>query len=220
MARKKLSFIPRALLGLSPKEEKFFTMFKAMTINILEGANLLKEMLDNFDNFDNRIEYQHKIKDVEHKGDTQTHEIIKLLNKSFITPFDREDIYSLASKMDDILDLIDNSAAHIVMYKVTAPTPEMRELAFIILKTCQAIDKAISLLGGDIDKIAELCVEVNSLENEADIVCRNAVSGLFANEKDPITLIKLKEIYETLEKAIDKCEDVANILESVVLKHA
>lgn len=213
----KFSFIPKALLGMSPKEEKFFVMFQNMTKIIVQGAELLKEMLDNFDH---PHEYQQRIKEIEHQGDQQTHEIIRKLNTSFITPFDREDIYSLAAALDDVLDFIDSSAAHIVMYKIEKPTESAKELAFIILKCCQAIDKAMAHLGKDLEHIADLCIEVNSLENEGDRIRRASIGDLFENEKDPIKLIKWKEIYEILERAIDECEDVVNILESLVLKHA
>jgi hypothetical protein len=205
------------MFGLIPKEEKFFEMFKEMGVIITEGAELLKDMLHNFE--DPAVS-QKKIKDVEHKGDQQTHDIIKKLNKSFITPFDREDIYALSSALDDILDLVDASAQRFVMYNVEKPTPEAKELAFLILKGCQTIERALSHLGGKFEHIAEHCVEVNAIENEADRVCREAISRLFDEEKDPIQLIKWKEIYETLEKATDKCEDAANILESVVVKNA
>lgn len=204
------------MFGLIPKEEKFFQMFKEMTANTIKGAELLKEMIDDFED---PAGSQRRIKDAEHKGDHLTHDIIKKLNKSFITPFDREDIYSLASKLDDIMDLIDASSQRMVMYNVEKPTPESKQLAFIILKSCQALDKAVALLGGKLEPIAEYCVEVNALENEADRVCREAISRLFDEEKDPIQLIKWKEIYETLERATDKCEDAANILESVVVKN-
>lgn len=205
------------MFGLIPKDEKFFVMFKEMTTTIIEGAQLLKDMMDTFENPQLS---QKMIKDVEHKADHLTHDIIKKLNKSFVTPLDREDIYALSAALDDILDLIDAGAQRIVMYNVEKPTPEAKELAFLILKSCQAIDKAVALLGGKLEPIAEYCMEVNSLENEADRVCREAISRLFDDEKDPIKLIKWKEIYETLERATDKCEDAANILESVVVKNA
>jgi predicted phosphate transport protein (TIGR00153 family) len=205
------------MFGLIPKDEKFLVMFKEMAENTIEGALELKDMLDNFVD---PVASQRRIKELEHKGDSLTHEIIKKLNKSFITPFDREDIYSLASKLDDVMDLIDASAQRFVMYNVEKPTPEAQQLAFIILKGCQTIAKAVSLLGGKLEHLNEYCVEVNALENEADRVCREAISRLFDEEKDPIQLIKWKEIYETLEKATDKCEDAANILESVVVKNA
>ncbi len=205
------------MFGLIPKDDKFFAMFREMSFNILEGAELLKDMLDNFTD---PAASQRKIKEVEHKGDTITHEIIKKLNKSFITPFDREDIYALSSALDDILDLIDASSQRVVMYNVEKPTPESKELAFLILKSCQTIDKIVAVLGGKLEPISAYCIEVNALENEADRVCREAISRLFDEEKDPIQLIKWKEIYETLETTTDKCEDAANILESVVVKNA
>jgi predicted phosphate transport protein (TIGR00153 family) len=205
------------MFGLIPKDVKFFEMFKEMGIIITEGAELLRDMLNNFED---PVASQKRIKDVEHRGDHKTHEIIKTLNKSFVTPFDREDIYALSAALDDIIDLIDASAQRIVMYNVEKPTPESKELAFIILKGCQTIERALSHMGGKFEHIAEHCMEVNSLENEADRVCREAISRLFDEEKDPIQLIKWKEIYETLEKATDKCEDAANILESVVVKNA
>ena len=205
------------MFGLIPKDDKFFAMFREMSFNILEGAELLKDMLDNFTD---PAASQRKIKEIEHKGDTITHEIIKKLNKSFITPFDREDIYALSSALDDILDLIDASSQRVVMYNVEKPTPESKELAFLILKSCQTIDKIVAVLGGKLEPISAYCIEVNALENEADRVCREAISRLFDEEKDPIQLIKWKEIYETLETTTDKCEDAANILESVVVKNA
>lgn len=206
------------MFGLLPKEEKFFKLFKDMTENIIAGAKLLKDMLDNFDN---PVESQRKIKDVEHKGDSITHEIIQKLNKTFVTPLDREDIYALASKLDDILDLIDASAARVIMYNVDSIPPEAKSLGFIILQSCQAVDKAVAMLGQKTnEQIFAACVEINALENEADRVSREAISRLFDEEKDPIQLIKWKEIFETLERATDKCEDAANILESVVVKNA
>jgi len=205
------------MFGLIPKDEKFFQMFQEMGCLIVDGAKRLKAMLDDFSD---PVAGQREIKEIEHRGDMKTHEIIKKLNKSFITPFDREDIYSLAGALDDILDLIDASAQRFVMYNVEATTPEARELAFLILQGAEAINKALVIMGGKLEPIAEYCVQVNALENEADRVCREAVSRLFDEEKDPIQLIKWKEIYETLEKATDKCEDAANILESVVVKNA
>lgn len=205
------------MFGLIPKEEKFFEMFRQMGTIITEGAVQLKHMMDDYAD---PLASQRMIKDTEHKGDNQTHVIIKTLNKTFITPLDREDIYSLASKLDDILDLIDASAQRFVMYNVEKPTAEAQQLAFIILKCCQTVERALKHLGGKFDDVNDCCVEINALENEADRVCREAISRLFDEEKDPINLIKWKEIYETLEKATDKCEDAANILESVVVKHA
>ncbi|MFH1029192.1 MAG: DUF47 family protein [Pseudomonadota bacterium] len=206
------------MFGLIPKEEKFFKLFKQMTENIIVGAKLLKDMLDNFEN---PAESQRKIKDIEHVGDSLTHDIIQMLNKTFVTPLDREDIYSLASKLDDILDLIDASSQRVIMYNVESIPAEAKSLGFIILQSCYAVDKAVAMLGKKTnEQIFAACVEINALENEADRVSREAISRLFDEEKDPIQLIKWKEIYETLERATDKCEDAANILESVVVKNA
>lgn len=206
------------MFGLIPKEEQFFKLFKEMTTNILEGAAILKDMLDRFED---PAESQRRIKDIEHKGDALTHTVIQKLNKTFITPLDREDVYSLASKLDDILDLIDASAQRFIMYNVEKTTPEAKTLAYLILQGCHVVDKAVSKLGSKAnDQIFECCVEINSIENEADRVSREAIGRLFDEEKNPINLLKWKEIYETLEKATDKCEDAANILESVVVKNA
>src|SRR5512137_2015053 len=205
------------MFGLIPKEEKFFQMFQEMGGIIVEGAKELKSMLDNYTD---PAASQKAIKDIEHRGDHQTHEIIRKLNTSFITPFDREDIYALAGALDDILDLIDGSAQRFVMYNVDATTSEARELAFLILQGAETINRALHVIGGKLEPIAEYCVQINAMENEADRVCREAISRLFDEEKDPIQLIKWKEIYETLERACDKCEDAVNILESVVLKNA
>lgn len=205
------------MLGLIPKEEKFFEMFQEMGATLITGAEKLKEMLDQSEI---SKAFQMEIKEIEHVGDTHTHAIIHKLNKTFITPFDREDIYALASALDDILDLIDASAQRFVMYRIEKATVEARELAFIIVRCCHTIDSALKHLGKRHDDICEQCVELNALENEADKVCREAISRLFVEEKDPIQLIKWKEIYEILERTTDKCEDAANILESVVVKNA
>jgi uncharacterized protein len=205
------------MFGLIPKDEKFFKLFKEMTENITEGAKLLKDMLDNFEN---PTESQRKIKDLERKGDSITHAVIQKLNKTFVTPLDREDIYALASNLDDILDLIDGSAQRIIMYNVESIPVQAKSLGFIILQSCLVVDKAVAMLGKKSnEKLFALCVEINALENEADRVSREAISNLFDEEKDPFQLIKWKEIYETLEKATDACEDAANILESVVVKN-
>jgi predicted phosphate transport protein (TIGR00153 family) len=205
------------VFGLIPKEEKFFAMFQEMGQIIVSGAERLKLMLDDYDNL---AEGQRAIKEIEHQGDAQKKRIITMLNTTFITPFDREDIYALATVLDNILNLIDASAQRFVMYRVDKPTFEAKELAFIIVRCCHTISSALTHLGKRHDDIFEQCVELNALENEADKVCREAISRLFDEETDPIQLIKWKEIYEILERTTDKCEDAANILESVVVKNA
>jgi len=205
------------MFGLIPKEEKFFPMFIDMAKNTVKGAKALQAMLNDFSD---PQKSQKIIKEIEHQGDVQTHEIIKKLNKSFITPFDREDIYSLAASMDDIVDIIDTAAQHLVFYHIERITPAAKELGFIILKACQMIEKALTVLEKQPKQIFDCCVEINSLENEANRVRADAISRLFVEEKDPIRLIKWKEVYENLELITDKCEDTANILESVVVKNA
>jgi uncharacterized protein len=207
------------MFGLIPKEEQFFELFGGMTKKILEAAELLKDMLDNFKD---PAASQIRIKDVEHECDQLTHQLINKLNKSFITPFDREDIYALTSALDNIVDLIDASAHHIITYRAEKTTAVAKEFAFIILQSCRTIDKAVGSLKGKTEhnQIREFCVEVNFLENEADRVCRDAIGRLFDEEKDPIQLIKWKAIYEALEMVTDRCEDAANILESIVVKNA
>jgi predicted phosphate transport protein (TIGR00153 family) len=207
----------RNVFGLIPKEEKFFALFVEMGKIIVTGAERLKLMLENYDD---PAQSQREIKEIEHLGDAQKKRIITTLNTTFITPFDREDIYALATVLDSILNLIDASAQRFVMYNIDKPTPEAKELAFIIERCCHTIAVALNHLGQRHDDIHEQCVELNSLENEADVVCREAISRLFDDEKDPIQLIKWKEIYEILERTTDKCEDAANIMESVVVKNA
>lgn len=204
------------MFGLIPKEEKFFTMFRDMASNVTKGAVALKKMLDDFSDPQKTKDL---IKGIEHSCDLQTHEIIRKLNKSFITPFGREDIYALAASLDDIMDAIDASTQHIVVYRIDKITSEAKELGFIILKACQTIEKACDFLEKQPKKISEFCVEINALENEADRVRADAISRLFEHEQNPINLIKWKEIYENLEFITDQCEDTGNILESIVLKN-
>jgi uncharacterized protein len=207
------------MFGLIPKDEKFFVMFKEMSALIVEGGQLLKELLDHYEEPQH---LQQKIKDVEHKGDNLSHNIINKLNSTFVTPFEREDIYDLASALDDVLDLIDASAQHLITYRVTKVTSRAKELGFIIQQSCNVLNRAVSALDGKTEHkhITEFCVEINSLENEADRVCRDAIGDLFDNEKDPIQVIKWKTIYENLETVTDKCEHASNILESIIVKNA
>jgi len=206
------------MFRIIPRDEEFFSFFNKASENIVEGAERLKELLDQFDDLRERAR---QIEEVEHKGDTITHDIVRKLNTTFITPIDREDILALASAIDDVIDLIHGVATRINVYKISATTPYAKELGFLILKAVEELHKGISHLplAKGKDRVYEHCVEVNSLENEADRVCRDAIADLFENQTDPITIIKWKEIYETLELATDRCEDAANVLESVALKN-
>jgi predicted phosphate transport protein (TIGR00153 family) len=205
------------MFRILPRDQEFFVLFEKASQNILDGAELLKELLDNFDNV---REKARQIEEIEHKGDTLTHEIVKKLNTTFITPIDREDILALASSIDDVIDLIHAAATRVNLYKITESTPQAKELGFLILKSTRELQRGIGCLSKNMGEVYDHCVEVNSLENEADRVCRDAIADLFEHEKDPITILKWKEIYETLETATDRCEDAANVLEGVALKNA
>jgi predicted phosphate transport protein (TIGR00153 family) len=201
-------------LRLVPKEAKFFEMFADMCANLSEGAQAMHALLVEMKDIPGGV---HKIKAIEHRGDEMTHAIITKLNVTFITPFDREDIHKLASSIDDVLDFINAAADRMLMYKITAAPRPAAELAAIIVRQAEQLTKAVAVLGKD-QSVLDRCVEINRLENDADTVARKAIADLFDRERDPIALIKLKELYEVLETATDKAEDAANVLESVVLK--
>jgi predicted phosphate transport protein (TIGR00153 family) len=203
------------MVRLIPRDNSFFAMFSAMSDNLIAGARTLVDLFANYQDVEKQIETIHRI---EREGDERTHAILTKLNQTFITPFDREDIHELASKLDDVLDFINAAGARIEMYRITAPPPAAGELATIILMQCQALQQAVSLMQKNGDILSH-CVEINRLENEADQVSQQAIAALFDREKDPINLIKIKELLECLERATDKAEDVANVLETVVLKN-
>ena len=204
------------MVRLIPRETKFFDMFSEMAANLTEGAKLVKALLENYNDVPNQIS---KLKDIEHRGDDMTHAVITKLNQTFITPFDREDIHRLASSIDDVLDLLNAAGDRMIVYKITSVTPAMAQLAGLILKQSEQIEQAVAGLEKN-HKVLEHCVEINRLENEADRVTRDAIGKLFETERDPIALIKAKEMYEVLEMATDKAEDAANVLEAVILKSA
>ena len=203
------------MVRLIPKDTSFFQMFSAMSDNLIAGARTLVDLFADYKDVDKRI---NEVRRLERAGDELTHAILTKLNQTFITPFDREDIHQLASKLDDVLDYINASGARLVMYRIAEPPPAAGKLAEIILMQCQELQKAVSLMQKNGDILAH-CVEINRLENEADHVSQQAIAKLFEYEKDPINLIKIKELLEFLESATDKAEDVANVLETVVLKN-
>ncbi len=205
-----------ALFGLIPREVQFLEMFQKAVRNVVEGSRLLKAMTEDFRN---PVEQARRIKDIEHIGDGITHEIALKLNQTFITPLDREDIYALASALDDILDQVEAVADRFVVFKIGAPTEAAIKLADVLYRSTVAVAGGIDLLGKQHAVIKECCVVVNDLENEADRITRDAISKLFEVETDPIMVIKWKEIYENFEDGTDRCEDVANILERITLKH-
>ncbi len=205
-------------MRLIPRETKFFDMFTEIAINVVAGARALNDLMHQYDYLQVPAAVQ-KIKEIEHHGDDMTHRVLVKLNQTFITPFDREDIHLLASSLDDVLDFVYSASDRLVTYKITQPSPSAKVLTAIILKQAEELQKAVALLGKDGQLLAH-CVEVNRLENEADQISREAIGRLFDGDYDPIMLIKLKELLEILEEASDKAEDVADVLETIVLKNA
>jgi predicted phosphate transport protein (TIGR00153 family) len=206
-------------LPFIPKEQKFSELFNESAQNIVKASQALKEMVDSWQFVDSRVA---EITELEHQGDTITHQIISVLHRTFVTPFDREDIALLAHTMDDILDFIHAAADAMFIYKVDSPTERAKELADIIVQAAAEVERAVSGLRGrsELKRILERCVEINRLENMADRVYRAAMAELFDDTSDITQLIKWREIYEHMESATDRCEDVANVLEGVALKHA
>jgi len=204
------------MFGLIPREEAFFDLFKRAAHNMIEGSRLLKDMMEHYQS---TVDQAKRIKEVEHVGDGITHDIVLRLNQTFITPIDREDIHDLASALDDILDVAESIADRFVLYKITTPTIRAVKLADVLYQASVAVGAGVDLLGMSHTDIKECSVQVNSLENEADRISRDAISELFEKETDPMVVIKWKEIYEGFEAGTDRCEDVANILERIALKH-
>jgi predicted phosphate transport protein (TIGR00153 family) len=199
-----------------PRETKFFELFADLSKSLTDGAKLLRAILEDPSDLKRRVE---QVQAIEHEGDQATYAIITKLNQTFITPFDREDIHRLASSLDDVLDFVNAAAVRLVMYNITNPPPTAAELASFVVLQSEELAKGVSLLEKN-GKVMQHCEEVNRLEDLADHVSRKAIAGLFEQEKDPIQLIKIKELYEVLEYATDKAEDAANVLEAIVLKSA
>ncbi len=204
------------MVRMIPRETKFFEMFADLSRNITEGAKLLQDILQHSRDAESRVKH---LQEIEHRADDITHSIITKLNQTFITPFDREDIHRLASSLDDVLDFVNAAAVRLTLYRIFDPPPAASELAGLIVQQSEELAIGVSLLQNN-QNVLDHCVEVNRLENEADRVSRKAIAELFDREKDPIQLIKLKELYEVLENATDKAEDAANVLEAVALKSA
>lgn len=202
--------------SLLPREDEYFALFSQMTGKIQQASNALVEMLqsdsENFESFARRV------KDFEHECDELTHTVTVKLNKSFITPFDREDIFALAVALDDVCDYIDAGARAILMYDIKEITGHAKHLAKVIQSLAIEINSAVSMLAKP-DGLNEHIVEIHRLENEADDVYFRAIGELFHSQSDAMSVIKWKELYEILENATDHCETVANIVESIILKH-
>jgi hypothetical protein len=205
------------MFNLIPKEVRFFDYFEQQSQHIIRAAGMLRDLVHNF--HDARAK-THAIKEIEHQGDLVTHEIVKKLNTTFITPIDREDIHDLATRLDDVLDYIEAAAERLLVYRIKEPTSACRALADVIVKTVDAMDLGIKCLRRMDPSFHEHAVEVNRLENAADNLLRDSLAALFDESPDPIEVIKWKEIYETMEAVTDRCEDVANVIEGILLKMA
>jgi predicted phosphate transport protein (TIGR00153 family) len=205
-----------ARFSLIPREEKFFAEFVGLAEEIRGGSKLLKQMLSANPPDAAKAD---AIKDIEHRCDGRTRAIIDRLNRTFVTPLDREDIHTLAISLDDVMDAIDAAAAVVRLYKITHVRPGAKRLAELVCESMDLVTQALELL----DKrqgVLELAARVNQLEREADRVHQDAIVALFDEERDPIAVIKWKEIFDFLEAATDRCEDVANLMEGVIVKHA
>ncbi len=208
------------MLGrLMPREGKFFDLFNAHAERIVEGSRELAAMIGSFSDLDAHAQ---RIDDAERAADKITHETITLLHKTFITPFDREQIHQLITSMDDILDLMQDVAETIVLYDIRKITPESKQLAEICQMCCERVRAAVSLLNNvkDAEAILKTCQEIDRLESDADRVMRAAMSKLFRDEPDVKQLIKMRTIYDLLESITDRCEDVANVIEGIVLENS
>jgi len=201
-----------------PREEKFFDLFEQSAQNMVKAAHKLKELVDTWENVEEKVG---EITKLEHEGDTVTHQIMAQLHRTFVTPFDREDIALLAHALDDVTDFIHAAADAMFLYRVDCPSQRARELADIIVQAATEVEETMPQLRRRIvlSQILKRCVEINRLENIADRVFRSAMAELFDDSTDIAYIIKWREIYEHMEQATDMCEDVANVLEGVAIKH-
>lgn len=206
-------------LPFIPREEKFFDLFEASAQNMVKTAQKLKQLVDTWKNVGEGVS---EITELEHEGDRITHQIMEQLHRTFVTPFDREDIALLSHTLDDVTDFIHAAADAMFIYKVDRPSQRAKELSDIIVQSAAEVERAMPQLRhrAQLKQILERCVEINRLENEADRVFRSAMAELFTDTTDIAEIIKWREIYEHMESATDRCEDVANVLEGVALKHA
>jgi predicted phosphate transport protein (TIGR00153 family) len=206
-------------MRLLPHDASFFSHFEQQGKKTVEGCLAFLAMVENPTDLEARAE---RVKQIEHECDEITHAVVAGLHKTFITPIDRNDIYTLITKMDDIMDLVEAAADRLALYDIPKMTKEVGDLARCLVASAEHVLGAVSSIR-DLKKpngILQHCIEINRLENVADGILRGALARLFREEKDPIAVIKWKEIYETLEAATDRCEDVANVLEGIVLKNA
>ncbi len=209
-------------MRLIPREVQFFDLLEIQAAIVVKGARLLQESLEMRGALDDLYLASNRIHDVEHEGDDLVHRLLARLNKSFITPLDREDIHALTVRLDDVLDYVDAVAKRLVLFKIAQPTPQAIEFGRIILRASEEVSVGVHLLRDlrQAEEITRQCAKINQLENDADQVMRDALNILFNGEiRDPLEVIKWKDLYEHLEIATDKCEDVANIFEAVLVKY-
>lgn len=204
---------------LMPQEGKFFDLFNQHAALCVKGAQEMVGLMTNFDNLENRT---HAVESIEKQADKITYACVDLLHKTFITPLDRDDIHKLITSMDDILDMMEDAAQTVSLYDLRAVTPEAARLAELCLSACQKVQEAVALLHdmGNAQEIVAICEEIDRFESDADHVMRAAMSKLFRDEPDVRNLIKMKAIYEILETVTDRCEDVANIIEGIIVENA
>jgi len=210
-------------LSFVPRDENFFAVFEQQAENALKGARMLHERLENYGGLDAAYTTSKEIHEIEHIGDGLVADCLERLNRTFITPFDREDIFSLTRALDEILDYVDAVAERLVILQIGHTTPMVVELARIILRGAEEVQAGVQLLRnlGNPEPVLRICKTINSLENDADQVLREALRTLFNDPGiDPLEVIKFKDVYENLEMATDKCQDVSNILHTIVAKYA
>jgi len=208
------------LRKLMPRSDAFFDDFEKQAAETVEGARLLKELLDDFTDVGRKTQ---AIKDVEHRADDITHRAFERLHTQFITPFDRSEIHRILSRIDDVLDLADAAAERLGLYDLDSVLPESRELCAVLVEQSRKMEEAVKGLRNmkkDPKTILAACQEMNKLENQADTLTRKTMAKLFKRGNDPLTVMKWKEIIDLIEDATDRAEDVANIIEGVVLEHA
>ncbi len=212
----------RFLSALMPRERHFFTLFNQHASLVVQGSKVMLELLEHYDNASSRNEYINKIEEIESAADTVTHETVALMHATFVTPFDRDQINRLITRMDDILDLIQDTAETLKLYDIQSVGPEATHLANLVQICCERVQFAVGMLSSmdNSSAILKTCQEIDKLESDADRVMRSAMSKLFREEADVRQLIKQKAIFELLETATDKCQDVANVIEGVVLENA
>ncbi|MBV9850947.1 MAG: DUF47 domain-containing protein [Armatimonadetes bacterium] len=206
-------------MRLLPREEKFFDLFDRLAEKVTIGAEMLEDVLRDFSQAEAA---KARLRDLEHEADRLVHEVMDRLNKTFVTPLDREDIHALAHVMDDVLDYADSSLDRMLLYGIDRPIPHALEMATLLVRASQQIRQGVTGLRnfGDIRGILDPCVRINELENQCDVINRQALRALFSDGMDPITILKWREIYDRLENALDRCEDVADVLESIAVKNS